>query len=105
MPQMARRPFMKTTMGQPAKRVKGKGHQCPGSDIRILSRRVRLRMSEPKGHWQIYDSSVALTLTFLRRTRGRTERNVRVATLAINHAVATGTCHPFDAPLPRQRHR
>src|SRR5579863_3345350 len=24
--------------------------QCPGSDIRIISQRVRLRMSEPKGH-------------------------------------------------------
>src|SRR5579872_958202 len=36
-------------------------------------------MSEPRGHWQIYDSSVALTLTFLRRSRGNTERNVRVA--------------------------
>ena len=29
-----------------------------------------------------YDTSVALTLTFLRRTRGHAERNVRVATLA-----------------------
>src|ERR1700749_242133 len=27
------------------------------------------------------------------------------AVRSTNHAVATGTCHPFDAPLPRQRHR
>jgi hypothetical protein len=37
---------------------------CPGSVIRIISRRVRLRMSEPKGHQQISDSSVVLDLTF-----------------------------------------
>jgi hypothetical protein len=30
-----------------------------------LSQRALLRMSKPKGHQQIYDSSVALTLTFL----------------------------------------
>src|SRR5579863_136278 len=49
-------------------------------------------MLEPKGHQQIYDSSVALTLTFLRRGRCETERNVRVATLAtgVNLAAAVG---------------
>src|SRR5271163_2731358 len=40
-------------------------------------------MSEPEGHWQPYDSSVALTLTFLRRGRCKTERNGRVATLEL----------------------
>src|SRR5579872_592627 len=39
----------------------GREHWRPGSDIRILSLRVRLRMSEPKGHQQIYGSSEALT--------------------------------------------
>src|ERR1700690_4363365 len=32
--------------------VNGFNIQCPGSDIRTSSRRVRLPMSEPKGHWQ-----------------------------------------------------
>ncbi len=40
-------------------------------------------MSEPKGHSQPYDFSVALTLAFLRPTRGDTERNVGVAILAL----------------------
>jgi hypothetical protein len=41
---------------------------------------------------------VALTLTFLRRTRGDTERNVRVATLGwkpeFNHLTTT-IAHPY----------
>src|SRR5215471_4921549 len=49
---------------------------CPGSDIRIMSWRVRLRMSEPKGHWQILDSSVVLDLTFASRARSDTEANI-----------------------------
>src|SRR6516225_10326935 len=53
---------------------------CPGSDIRIPSRQVRLRMSEPKGHKQTLDSSVVLDLTFASRTRGDTEANVKSTT-------------------------
>src|SRR5713226_5288016 len=34
-----------------------------------------------KGHYQLYDSSVALDLTFLQRTRGNADRNVKSATL------------------------
>jgi hypothetical protein len=37
--------------------------ECPGSE-RIMSRRVGLRMSEPKGHQQARDSSVVSELTF-----------------------------------------
>src|SRR6516225_5654106 len=55
---------------------------CPGSDIRIPSRQVRLRMSEPKGHQQTLDSSVVLDLTFASRTRGDAEANVKSTTLA-----------------------
>ena len=47
-----------------------------------MSWRVRLRMSEPKGHWQISDSSVVLDLTFALRTRRLTEANVKSTTLA-----------------------
>jgi hypothetical protein len=36
----------------------------PGSDIRILLPRAGLRMSEPKGRWQILDSSMILDSTF-----------------------------------------
>src|SRR6516225_12071989 len=54
---------------------------CPGSDIRIPSRQVRLRMSEPKGHQQTLDSSVVLDLTFASRTRSDTEANVKSTTL------------------------
>ena len=42
---------------------------CPGSDIRMMPRQVRLRMSEPKGHRQISDSSVVLDLTFAENSR------------------------------------
>ena len=48
----------------------------------MMSRRVHLRMSEPKGHQQILCPSVALDLTFAVRTRGATEANVKSATLA-----------------------
>jgi hypothetical protein len=41
-----------------------------------------VQTSEPKGHQQLYDSSVALDLTFLRMTRGNAARNVKSATLA-----------------------
>jgi hypothetical protein len=44
--------------------------------------RVRLRMSEPKGHWQEYDSSSVLDLTFAWRTRRYTEANVKSTALA-----------------------
>jgi hypothetical protein len=54
----------------------------PGSDIRTMPRQARLRMSEPKGHQQILDSSVDLDLTFVWRTRGNTETNVKSTTLA-----------------------
>src|SRR5713226_2759512 len=40
-----------------------------------------MRTSESKGHWQLYDSSVALDLTFLPMTRGNAGRNVKSATL------------------------
>src|SRR5438045_6743467 len=47
-----------------------------------MSRCLRLRMSEPKGHEQISDFSVVLDLTFDLRTRGDTESNVKSTTLA-----------------------
>jgi len=37
-------------------------HWCPGSDIRTMPRRLRLRMSEPKGHQQTWLSRVVLDL-------------------------------------------
>jgi hypothetical protein len=43
---------------------------CLGSDIRMLPRWVRLRMSEPKRHQQIWISSGVLDLAFAMRTRG-----------------------------------
>src|SRR5690242_18259594 len=59
------------------KRMSNPPHQCPGSDIRIMSPRIRLRMSEPKGHWLISDSGAVLDLTFAWGTRGNTEANVK----------------------------
>ena len=44
-------------------------------------------MSEPKGHQQRYDPSVALDLTFLRMTGGNADRNVKSATLAAHGSV------------------
>jgi hypothetical protein len=33
------------------------GHWCPGSDIHIALPLAQLRMSEPRGHWPVLDSS------------------------------------------------
>jgi hypothetical protein len=33
-----------------SRKINPKTGKCPGSDIRIMLRHVRLRMSEPKGH-------------------------------------------------------
>jgi hypothetical protein len=61
--------------------------RCPGSDIRMMLRRVHLRMSEPKGHQQILFSCVALDLTFAFRSRGNIDANVKSATLALRAKV------------------
>ena len=47
-----------------------------------MARFVRLRMSEPKGHQQIFYSSAASDLTFAWRTRGNTDADVKSAALA-----------------------
>jgi hypothetical protein len=39
-------------------------------------------MSEPKGYWQISDSSVVLDLTFALKIRGDTEAKLKSTTLA-----------------------
>src|ERR1700716_96728 len=92
--------------------------ECPGSDVRIPLQRARVRTSEPKGHQQLYDSSAALDLTFLRRTRGNGGRNVKSAALVGSQPVqefACGSWVPFSLfssarcrPAPRtttQLHR
>src|SRR5262249_1820156 len=56
--------------------------QCPASDVRIILQHALLRTSEAKGRWQLYESSVALDLMFRPRTRCKTGRNVKSATLA-----------------------
>src|SRR6266852_3709711 len=58
----------------------GFGH-CPDSEVRKPWLHTLIRTSESKGHWQLYDSSVALDLTFLPMTRGNAGRNVKSATL------------------------
>jgi hypothetical protein len=78
--QNARRSILGDCGSDHAKFVGGL-HQCPGSDVRIPLQHARVRTSEPKGHSQLYDSSVALDLTFLRMTRGDAGRNVKSVTL------------------------
>ena len=73
--------------------------RCPGSDIRMMLRRVHLRMSEPKGHQQILSSSVALDLTFATRTRSDTDANVKSATLALRAKVKK---HASKSPRVRR---
>src|SRR5215475_7152112 len=58
-------------------------------------------MSEPKGHWQEYDSSAVLDLTFAMRTRGNTEANVKSTALAGRRCPeATFTSSAPASPLP-----
>src|SRR5580692_6652500 len=82
--------------------VNGFNIQCPGSDIRIPSRRIRLRMSEPKGHWQISNFSVVLDLTFASRIRGDADANVKSTTL---QCAKTTLWRRFRPPYDQRRMR
>jgi hypothetical protein len=63
----------------------------PGSDVRIPLQHALVRTSEPKGTLAaIWFSSVALDLTFLRRTRRNAGRNVKSATLVAAASITPG---------------
>src|SRR5688572_25564398 len=68
-------------VGEPAPTSPGTCASVPVPTLVIPLQHVRLQASEPKGHWQLDDSSAALDLTFLRRTRCNTGRNVKSAAL------------------------
>src|SRR6516225_7679652 len=64
-------------------------HWCTGSAIRIVLQRGLLRMTEPKGHQQIQDSSAVLDLAFAMTTRRGIEANARSTALVYR------VCHSY----------
>ena len=69
----------------------GKAASCPGSDICIILRGARLRMSGQKGHWQKYESRGVLDLTFAMTTRGNVEANFKSTAPGRRRSVAVVT--------------